>query len=61
MWMVYVEGRRAPAKFHDSEQSAIAEAYRLQGKERRTAYVLKVVNAIMPSAQTECTERDHAD
>lgn len=51
MWMVFVEGRRTPVVVHQSEQDATAEAYRLQGKENRTAYVLKVICTIAPSPQ----------
>ena len=59
MWMVYVEGRRGPTKIHISEQAATAEAYRLQGKEKRTAYVLKVVFTLAPSS-CPGPEGDHA-
>lgn len=40
-WMVYLEGRSAPTKKHESYVEAMREALRLSTKERRSAYVLE--------------------
>ena len=60
MWFVFVEGKRTPQVIHQSVEAATAEAYRLQGKENRVAYVLKVVTTICPSPSKQLEAGNHA-
>jgi hypothetical protein len=42
-WMVYVDGKRAPAKKHMDHDEAFVEAKRLSSLEVKPVYVLKAV------------------
>lgn len=42
-FMVYIPGRGAPEAKHETIKEAVEEATRLTRKERKTAYILKVV------------------
>lgn len=48
-WMVYVEGRSAPARRHETLHEAAAEAERLCLVERKPAFVLEAVNSVEPA------------
>jgi hypothetical protein len=56
-FVVMVEGRNAPTKLHDTYESAEIEAKRLCEKERKNAYVLKVVSLIeLPPVEFKITK-----